>query len=185
MDPAFEVVDEVIAHTTKYDAEYGIAFHRLLPFLRPGNVDAVYERLTPRLKATFLRDARLQLLVYPEVTVPRTDAGAVDAKHWLAMYEWLYRQPIELAPPAPLPPPNELKKLGIFQTFLRVLPHLALRPVETVIVGLPPFTRTELARFAVGLRPGIDVIVANCRARGQDPTPFVKLMEWEATRPRT
>ena len=106
MDPAFEIVDEVIAHTTKYDAEYGIAFHRLLPFLRLGNVDAVYARLTPRLRTTFLRDARLQWLVYHEVTVPRTDKGAVDAKHWLAMYEWLYRQPIELAPLAPLPPPN-------------------------------------------------------------------------------
>ena len=30
----------------------------------------------------------------------------------------------------------------------------------------------------------IDVIVATCCAHGQDPTPFVKLVEWEAARPK-
>jgi hypothetical protein len=34
------------------------------------------------------------------------------------------------------------------------------------------------------MRPGIEVILATCRANGQHPTPFVKRMEWEASLPK-
>ena len=180
MDAALEAVDRLNAHVSEHDADYGIALDRLLPFMLSGNVDAMYERMNPALKPRFLGDARAQWTVYHNV-VYTTVEGGVDAKHWRALFEWLYRQPFALSPPEPLPPQAEAKSLDIVDLFVLVLPHLAAQSVDDVLDALPPrWRKSTLAKFAAGMRPGIDVILATCRAHGQDTTPFVKLMEWDA-----
>ena len=182
MDAALDAVDQVNAHVLEYDADYFIALDRLLPFMLPGNVDAMYERMTPALKPLFLVDARAQWTVYHNVVHENVEGG-VDKKHWKALFEWVNRQPLELEPLQPLPTGEERKALGMVMLFMRILPHLAVRPVEEVLDALPPrWRRSTLAAFATGMRPGIEVILATCREHGQDPTPFVKLMEWEAAR---
>jgi len=177
MDPAIAAVDEVNAWVSEYDADYYIALDRLLHLMVPGNVDAIYERMVPKLKVHFLNKARLQLMYYDEFM------RRPDAKHWAALFELVYRQPFDIRPAQAL---DGLDRLPEFEALTLLLPHFTTRTIDEVVDVIHARWRAgELVSMARGLRPGIDVVLATCRAHGQDPTPFLKLMEWEAAQPNT
>ena len=69
-------------------------------------------------------------------------------------------------------------------TFERILPHVKGRSVESILDALPGrWRKGTLRRLLRGMRPGLPVILATCRAHGQDEEPWHILMAWVASHP--
>ena len=180
---AVEAVERLDRDLEALNAQWFEALDILLPFIANDTIDAMYAAMSPKLKRVILSDARTQFSAYDAIIAGRLERGQ-DPAGWIAVRQWVYRQPFDLDFSLPLPSQDEAKKLGRTATFLRMLPHFPTMSVEGVLATLPSSWRTkELPSVAAGMRPGIDVILATCRKSGQDPTPFVKLMEWEASLP--
>jgi hypothetical protein len=181
MKSAIEAVERLERDLASLDAQWFDALDILVPFIRKDTIDAMYAAMSPDLRQYFLRHARLQFPAFDAI-IPERIATKNDATGWIALRDWLYRQPFHVDPSLPFPSGEEVRTLGIIPTFERILPHLLTRSVDEVLTELPPAWRKQnLPELVAGMRPGIDVILATCRAHGQDPTPFVKLMEWEAS----
>ena len=181
---AVDAVEHLERELESPDAQWFSPLEVLIPFVRDGTIDAMYAAMSRKLKSFFLSGARLQFWAFDAI-VAECLAEGEDPAGWIALREWVCRQPFDVNPSLPLPSPEEVNRLGIVRTFVRILPHFATNSVEEVLDTLHPAWRERnLAQFATGMRPRIDVILETCRAHGQDPTPFVKLREWEASLPK-
>ena len=181
---AVEAVERLERDLESLNAQWFDALEILIPFIGNDTIDAMYAAMSAKLKRVFLMDARLQFSAFDAIVAGSIERGE-DPTGWIAVREWVYRQPFALDFWLPLPSPEELRKLGAVCILLRILPHLEKQSVEGVLATLSPVWRKKgLVELVAGMRPGIDVILATCRANGQDPTPFVKLMEWEASLPK-
>ena len=70
------------------------------------------------------------------------------------------------------------------ETFERILPHVKGRSVEAILTALPGrWRKGTLRNLLRGMRPGLPIILATCRAHGQDEEPWHILMAWEASLP--
>lgn len=180
---AVEAVQRLDRDLEALNAQWFDALDILIPFIANDTIDAMYAAMSAKLQQVFLSDARTQFSAFDAIVADRLERGD-DPAGWIAVREWVYRQPFELDVSLPLPSVEELRKLGAVSMLLRILPHIETKSVEDVLAPLSPLWRTKgLRELVAGMRPGIDVILATCRKRGQDPTPFVKLMEWEASLP--
>lgn len=169
------VVDE---HNAAYLSGHGARryFSDLDEHLRPGLVDEIALALHPDLRPHFLESARWDVFMFDEWMVGYQSYKPVEVRD--ALGEWVCRQPFTWAPLEPLPPGREL---GLFQGFLaRIFPHLVTTSVEDVLrVVDPVWERTFLPVLIANFRPVVDELVATCRAHDQDPTPILKLVDWD------
>ena len=143
-------------------------------------IDAMYAAMTPRMQDKFLRDARSCWGAYESIIQELVEKKE-EPRGWMAVEQWTFRQPLDMNPSTF--PPEQLRRFGI-ETFLRILPFFGRMGVEEVLDNLHVSWRQfRLARFAHGVRRGLDVFIATARANGQDETPFHRLMEWSDAHP--
>ena len=76
------------------------------------------------------------------------------------------------------------RTMSASETFERILPHVKGRSVEAILTALPGrWRKGTLRNLLRGMRPGLPIILATCRAHGQDEEPWHILMAWEASLP--
>ena len=155
----------------------------LLPFIRTETLDPMVAAMSPKMKSRFFHQARLMFLSFDESIAAMRAAGE-DPSSMIALREWLYSQPFAVDPSLPLPEGEAARTMSAAETFERLLPHVKSRAVEGILDALPGrWRKGTLRRLLRGMRPGLPVILATCRAHGQDEEPWHILMAWEATQP--
>jgi hypothetical protein len=164
-------------------AQWMDALDVLIPFIAPDTLDAMVAAMSPKLRNRFYNQSRLQFGAFEEIIGDRIAEGR-DPRGWIALRDWLYRQPFQIDASLPLPTLEEARTLSTAQTFQRILPHVKTRSVEAILDQLPLRWRKGALRSLVrGMRPGLPTILATCRAHGQDEEPWLILMAWEARLP--
>ncbi len=155
----------------------------LIPFAAPDTLDAMVAAMSLKLRNRFYNQSRLQFGAFDEIIADRLADGR-DPRGWMALRDWLYRQPFEIDESLPLPTLEEARKLSTAQIFQRIVPHVKTQSVESILDQLPPRWRKGALRSLVrGLRPGLPTILATCRAHAQDEEPWRILMAWESGLP--
>jgi hypothetical protein len=167
-----------------FEAQWLEALDTLIPFIATETIDPMVAAMSENLRDAFYSAARLQFMAFDEIIAGRLAEGR-DPTGWIALREWLYRQPFDVDPSLPPPTRDEAKRIGTSKTLQRILPHLRTQSVEAILDQLPPkWRRGRLRGLVAGMRPGLETILATCRAHGQDEEPWHILMAWEAGLPK-
>lgn len=155
----------------------------LMPFIDAHTLPPMVSAMSPALKQKFVDAARFKFAGFDVAIASKTRDG-LDASDSTALREWLYHQPFDVDPTLPPPTMDEAVDLWTAVTFQRLLPHVKHRSVESLLDQLPKRWRNGTLRSLLrGMRPGLPIILATCRAHGQDEEPWHILMEWEAGQP--
>lgn len=140
--------------------------------------------MSTELTSVFFRQARLYFLAFDKIIAEERATGE-DPSSWIALREWLYAQPFHVDATLPVPQGEEARTMSVAMTFERILPHVKVRSVDSILDQLPGrWRKGTLRKLLRGMRPGLPQILATCRAHGQDEEPWHILMAWEATLPK-
>lgn len=151
-------------------------------YLGADTLDPVYEHMSPALKTRFLEFAREEIWFF-ESSISEGMVDPFGATRRRVVGEWVHRQPYPWQPLAPLPRGRASMELGFFEMLQKILPHLVTRSVEDVLDELQPIWRTVfIPALGQAVATHLATLEAACAARGEDVTPWKKIVGWWACR---
>lgn len=146
-------------------------------YLDAHTIDAVYDRMTQETKEKFLDFTRGEIWFY-ESSISEGARDPFDGKTRQIVGTWVHEQPLPWRPLAKLARGREQMELGFFEMLQRILPHLVERSVEDLRGELQPIWQTiYFPALGANVPPFWSTLEAACKARGEDPTPWRKIVD--------
>ncbi len=145
--------------------------------LDAATIGAVYHHMTPAMKEQFLDFTRSEIW-FCDASISEGASDPFGAETRRIVGTWVHEQPYEWRALAPLPRGRAEMELGFFEMLHRILPHLVQRSVDDLIDQLQPIWETVyFPALGANVPPYLDTLEAACKARGEDPTPWRKIVE--------